>query len=51
MRPALAGRITGIVFWGLVVVGLAITGYLLQESEQRLEARYQSLADRTSFHR
>ncbi len=35
-------RITGVVFWGLVLVGLIITVFLLQGKEKELQARYQT---------
>ncbi len=35
-------RITGVVFWGLVLVGLIITVFLLQGKEKELQTRYQT---------
>ena len=35
-------RITGMVFWGLVLVGLIITVFLLQGKEKELQTRYQT---------
>ncbi len=35
-------RITSVVFWGLVLVGLIITVFLLQGKEKELQTRYQT---------
>ncbi|MCP3852610.1 MAG: EAL domain-containing protein [Gammaproteobacteria bacterium] len=40
----LPAKITGIVFWGLALVGLIIAIFLLQGKEQELELRYQTSA-------
>ena len=38
----LPAKITGVVFWGLVLIGLIIAVILLQGKEQELQIRYQT---------
>jgi len=49
-HPALASRITGIVFWGLVIVGLALTFFLLRGIEQGVTVKYQEITNRAAYH-
>jgi diguanylate cyclase (GGDEF)-like protein/PAS domain S-box-containing protein len=45
-RANLPVKITGIVFWGLVIIGLTISYVLLRVQEQQVVERYQISADR-----
>lgn len=44
IQLALPAKITGIVFWGMVLVGLLVTFFLLQDREKELVAEYKTSA-------
>ena len=46
---SLPAKITGIVFWGMVLIGVLVAAYLLNEREQRLQNTYNSAASFVEF--
>ena len=40
LATSLPAKLTGIVFWGMVLVGILVATYLLNEREHRLESAY-----------
>ncbi len=46
---SLPAKLTGIVFWGMVLIGILVAAYLLNEREQRLQNDYNSAVSFVEF--
>jgi len=46
---SLPAKLTGIVFWGMVLMGILVAAYLLNEREQRLHSAYNSAVSFVEF--